>query len=343
MRSALFVAALAFACGGVGCGSSTAGRTPEPAASRPATCPGGIDATFVQIQERELDYGREEWSKRLAELRALGIATVVLQFSGDERGAYDERTSGRRPVKSLFEAADVYGVQVYLGLFAEPSWPARFDVARAAAPPLGDPAQSVRLAELCRRHRSCVGFYLPEEIDDKTWGRRPDPDALRGFLERSAARLRELAPQRPLAAAPFYTGSLDPEAHAAFWSQLLKNRPLDVLMLQDGLGAGHATEDSIVGALSALHPAVTKSGVELWTVLEVFRLVHGPPRDDLPFEARPAPLEEVLTALARERRYAAKTAAFTVLNYMSPDRGPAAHALREQYRRWCERGARHKR
>ena len=309
---------------------------PRLAASSQPVCPGGIDATFVQIQANELEFGRKEWTAALGQLRSIGIATIVLQYSGDERGPFDGRASRRKPVESLLSAADAYGMGVYLGLYFEPSWPETFDVSTASAPPLDDPAASAWLAGLCRTHRACVGFYIPEEIDDRTWGHRNNPDELRHFLERSAAKLRELLPARPIAAAPFYTGHLSPQEHAAFWSALLQNRPLDALMLQDGLGVGRATIETASAALSALGPALDSVNVELWTVLELFHQLHGPPHDDLPFAAESGAFPNILAALSEERRYVRKTAAFAVLNYMNTDGDAGARTLHAQYRQWCE-------
>src|SRR6185312_5847891 len=105
----------------LGLGSLAAGCTaavgypghdsPELPRSPPrVACPGGFEATFVQIGERELSFGVPEWQRDLGLVRSIGIDAVILQYSGDERGAFDGRAPGREPVRALLDAAESLGV-----------------------------------------------------------------------------------------------------------------------------------------------------------------------------------------------------------------------------------------
>ncbi|WP_437940421.1 DUF4434 domain-containing protein [Sorangium sp. So ce341] len=303
-------------------------------------CPGGFESTFIQISERELGYGVAEWTRALVQLQPLGVTSIVLQYSGDELGPFDGRLPGKEPVRALLRAAEPLGIRVLLGLYLDPRWPKGVSVDIALPSPLDRPDAAAGLARTCAAAPACAGWYLPQEIDDATWSSAERTRSIRRFLSRAARELRRLSPGRPVAISPFFTGTLGPEEHARWWGELLSDRPVDVLMLQDGVGSGHGSAEAASRMLAALRPVTRARGVELWSTVELFRQVHGPPRDDLPFEAVPAELATVLRSTALERAAGARLVAFSVLDYMNPERGAAAARLFDGYAAWCrERGS----
>lgn len=301
---------------------------------RVGSCPQGFDATLVQPATRELGYDPADWARELRILRSLGLRTVVLQYSGDETGPYDGRIPGAAPVRALLDAAERFDIEVYLGLFSDPKWPSPAQ-AEILPPPLADPAQVRRLAALCGSSPVCAGWYLSQEIDDRSWAPPEARRRLRAFLGRAAQTLRGLAPTREIAIAPFFTGALPPDEHAHFWKDLLADRAVDVLMLQDGVGVGRATPERAAEYLDALRPVCRAAQVRLWSVVELFRQIHGPPHDDRPFAAEPASFEMVWRSLSAERLFVERAAAFAVLDHMHPRRGPAARKLYRDYADWC--------
>lgn len=301
---------------------------PEPLCSR------GFDATFVQLNDGQLHYGQSEWAKILDRFRDLGVRTVVLQYTGDEYGGYERRKSGASPVRDLLDVANAKGIDVFLGLYADPSWPSRFDL-DAPPPPLNDEPAAQTFGELCRDHSACTGFYIPQEIDDSTWALEPKRSLLRSWLERTSAQLRELAPGRLIAIAPFYTRALSPEDHASFHADLLRNRPVDIVMLQDGIGSGHGSVESLGPRLSAMRTSLESRSIRLYSVVELFDQESGPPRDELPFSARPAAFGRVYQALRAQMPHVDRIVAFSVLDYMAPEKSQEASALHREYLRYC--------
>lgn len=315
---------------GIGCSAA-----PRPEPVYPArTCPRGFDASFVQLGRRELAFDEAAWRRALSLLRAVGVDLVIVQFTGDQDGAFDGR-GGHAPVRALLAAAAGMHMKVFLGLDRDPTWP---DPAAATrpAPPLGDRARIRALAALCAGSAACAGWYLPQEIDDATWTGREA--VLRAHLVRTAAALRRVAPGRPIAIAPFFAGSPDPAAHARFWDALLAERSVDIVALQDGIGSGRATAEIAAGYLDALRPVVAARGVELWSVVELFRQEHGPPVDARPFAAVPMHPATLRASLAAERPLARRIVAFSVLDYMDPARGGAARRLYDDYAANCNPG-----
>lgn len=340
-RSAAFTLALGM-LGSVStarCGAVDAlqGATSSPLAELP--CPGGLEATFIQIGPREIEHGVAEWERDLGLLRSLGIRRVILQYSGDEHGPFDKRPGGAAPVGALLRAASAIGTSVVLGLHLDPRWPGAFPAGSALPPPLDRPAEMDALVEACTSSASCVGWYLPEEIDDSTWASPERTFALRGFLARAAGALRARTPGMQIVISPFYTGHLDPGAHARWWGELLVDRPVEVVMLQDGVGSGHGSAEVAREMLAELAPVAASRKVAVWSVVELFAQIHGPPRDALPFEAAPAEVDTVRRSLELERAAGVPLAAFAVLNYMDPSRGPAAARLHDGYAAFCEEQA----
>lgn len=321
---ALCMGILSFAC-------SRSTGTLEPA----YPCPGGIEATFIQLSQQDLTNGVPDWTRELGRLQSIGIRGAILQYCGDELGPFDGRVHGYAPVKDLLEAASTLGIGVLVGLYHDPRWPNTFPIDSELPPPLGRPTEMAALLSTCQASPACVGWYVPQEIDDLTWAAAERRALLRGFLDRTSQALRGLGPGRPIAIAPFYTGTISPGAHAQFWSELLADHPIDLLMLQDGVGSGHGDADKAAQMLGALLPATSQLGVELWSTLELFQQIHGPPRDALPFEAVPADFSTVKRSLQVEGATGVRLAAFSMIDYMNPERSEAATQLFDEYVAWC--------
>lgn len=288
----------------------------------PAPCDARFDGSFVQLrpEQRALDAGT--WSAELRVLLELGVRIVIVQYS---TGPGDE---------ALLAAASSLGIQVYLGLPHDPRWP-HYDAVYRGAPPLEDASATRALAERCASSPACVGWYISQEVDDATWSSAERTVALREHLARTSRSLRELAPGKHIAIAPFFTGVLAPDEYARWWSQLLEPGTVDVLALQDGVGTGRATPEIAGAYLAALRPALEPLHVELWAVAELFHQLHGLPIDDAPFAAIPIDIATLRHSLDIESRQAARIVAFSVLDYMDPRRGGEARRLHDDYANRC--------
>lgn len=295
-------------------------------------CPGGVDATFVQLHDEQLRWGRAQWVRAVADLRALGISTLIVQYTGDEHGSFAARYGGGS-LTHLLAVAGERGIDVWIGLDEAPSWP------RVAPPrfsPLSDARRAAALARLCASHASCAGFYLSPEIDDTTWSDRVSQ--LRARVRRSVSILRAHRPGARVSIAPFFTRRLGPAAYARFLVALLNGADIDVVMLQGGTGTGRASPADARMYYRALAPALRARGVDTWLVVELFDQTAGTPWDERPFAARPATIDVVRRALLADERALEHRVAFSVLDYMS-GADPRARRLRADYRAFCRRRA----
>lgn len=291
-----------------------------------------FDATFVQIGNEQRSFDEARWRDELAMLDALGVRFIILQFSGGEHGSYDGPQ--RTPVAALLAAAQTFDMQVLLGLHDDPDWPSDAATGRMA-PPLGDPHATRALAQLCATSAACAGWYIPQEIDDVTWAGDEATARLREHVSRTAQTLRELAPAKLIALAPFFTGTLSPAEYAQWWLDVLEPGTIDILILQDGVGTGRATPEVAGQYLAELGAALDGTGVQLWSVVELFRQLHGSPVDAEPFEAVPIDPATLRHSLAIETPLVERVVAFAVLDYMDPRRGGAARRLFQDYATRC--------
>lgn len=295
------------------------------------TC-AAFDATFIQLHSGQLAHDEADWHRELDLLRKVGVKLVVVQFTGDRHGPYDR--DGRAPVANLLAAAHAVGIKVMVGLHDDPTWPSD-DAVKRLPPPLADSSDAKALGELCRRSPACDGWYLSQEIDDATWSSPSRTAALRAHVAQTARVLRELAPGKRLALAPFFTGTLAPQQHAHWWISVLEPGAIDVLMLQDGVGTGRATPERAGAYLGKLRLPLAMIGVDLWSVAELFHQRHGAPIDERPFEAIPIDPDVLRKSLAVERPLVARVVAFAVLDYMNPKRSVRARALYRDYASRC--------
>ena len=299
-----------------------------------------LAGSFIQLAERELSLDRRGWQEEMALLRSLGAHTLVLQFTGDERGPFDRQRPERSPVRTLVQEAAAAGMRVWLGLHADRRWPHGFDFDRELPAPLADRDAAAELVRLCQETPACEGFYLSPEIDDDRG--LGDIRRVAAFLSRTTEVLCQQTPGKRISLAPSFTGRLSPQDHAAFWRPLLSADLIDVLMLRDGVGAGRASAKTARLYLESLRqviparPTSRRGPIELWSVVELFQQLAGPPRDDRPFVAQAAAFDVVVRSLIEEGAVADRLIAMSMLDYMDPRRGGRASHLYQQYRTWCQ-------
>ncbi len=297
-----------------------------------ASCSPQFHGSFIQINSSQFHYTAVDWTRELELLRSVSADTVVIQFTGDPGGAFDNRKADDRPVSALLNAASLLNMQVFLGLHHDPRWPHEAVASEGLPPPLDQSEVTDYLVSICRIHASCAGWYLPQEVDDQTWSSPQATIKLREFLRNARQTLARLDPGRPVAIAPYFTGKLEPAAHAQWWSTVLPSTGINIVMLQDGVGTRRASSREAADYLRDFRRVAEREHVRLWSVIELFSQVHGYPVDHEPFAAVPATYAQVRRSLLEEAPIVERMIAFTILDYMNPKRGRAAKTLYEAVR-----------
>ena len=246
-------------------------------------------------------------------------------------GATD--TEARDPIGTILSAAEQRDMLVWLGLSLDPNyWQGVFDPATSAA---ANTALMLELETLYGGSPSLAGYYLPEEIDDRSFVTATAHEAMIQYLSAMVTAAHDQA-GRPIMVAPYFGMAPDGEAYAAWWDTTLERAPIDVIAMQDGVGTRRTTAAEGVPVYAALAPVAAKHNVALWSDLEVFEQIHGWPVDDLAWQAQPARIETVVEQLTLEAPYVAKFVTFDFTHHMSPRLGGLAAELYSGYQEYLE-------
>lgn len=314
--------------------------------------------TFLQPTEALVARDDAAWDALFGEIAALGMKDVYLQWSAAD-GVYEEGVirwprSPAALAKRVLDVAAKHGLRAWIGLSYTDAWWQRIERSRSLESVtvylrrrlFVNEAAARDVAPVAVAHQAFAGWYVTEEIDDKNWLEPARRAAIAEYAGALARSLRALAPERPIAISGFATGFASPGTLASLWTSILEKGPIDVVLLQDGIGAGHLDEPELAMVLPSLRNAVTAAGRQLGMVVELFA-VNEPAVNatavkseatenetaEPKWSARPATLARIERQIALARRFATgPLVAFSVPDYMSPFAGGNAARLYSEYR-----------
>jgi len=329
-------------------GSATIAQ--EPAAStRSGPLHPKLEGSFIQLWRRHFAWTLADWSALLQDLEALGLSTLIVQWSRHDALRFDHPLQGSgqasSPLGRLARASLGRPLRLMLGLWHDPEWWRLAERQGAALRERldrwvdGALDQARALGPLARALPAFDGWYLTEEVDVRGWSPSARLHALGAALERLSTGLDRITPGSPLALSGFGDRRDSPEDGADFWSSLCHRAPrLDRLLLQDGIGVGHDDPNGWARRLRAVDQALERSSrpasrarPQLWAVVETFRQQS---QAGAPFRARPATLPE-LAAQLDAASFVAQRIAFSAPDYMVPSAGPLAARLHRDYRAYA--------
>jgi len=249
-------------------------------------------AVFFQPQLKDMEIPEQRWPQIFASARALGMDTLVIQWS-----AYGSVLTGAREeawlTQRVEEAASAQ-LKIVMGLYADPDMFAQLDSSN-------DLLEGYLLPYLEKNRRlaqrwsallppdQLVGWYLPLEIDDRRWR---DPKALEILTHYLTREVRQLSvvKEQPVYVSTFFRANMSPGGYREMLTDLHRKTGIQV-WVQDGRGTAPLSTNEINLYLRTLtdckQPAV--SGV----VYEVFKQT-GP---DQAFKAEALPLAQRKLAL----------------------------------------------
>lgn len=262
-----------------------------------------------------------EWRSEFHYMIKAGLDQMVLQWTADSKEMttiYPSRLAGYTQstkhdvVRRALETADLSGGQIYLGLQINDDWWTNYifdrlwlDNEAKAANALAD--------DLWHRygsHPSLTGWYLGFEVDN-VQSSPADWDNLVAFYQIVANHLHELTPGKPIVIAPFFDTQADLSSSQwqTMWEYVLKRSPIDVLALQDGIGAGQAKKTQLPEWFSAVRNAILNSRPQMrfWADTETF--IPG---------YEPMPIRSIVDDMCAEQPYVSNYLSFSFNHYMSP-------------------------
>ncbi|HVO76528.1 MAG TPA: DUF4434 domain-containing protein [Candidatus Bathyarchaeia archaeon] len=298
----------------------------ERAAPRPP-----ITGTFIQYQDWMMKLDEAAWRRELDAMRRAGISVVIVQWLQLDNASFiprDERAPD--PTRVILEYADTHDMRVYVGLSYADFWWKRLRDEQYLYRAFDRSAHVAREAwKRYGRHRSFSGWYLPQEIKEANY---PPQYIIRlhDFLKRLGDYCRSLSGGKPVAIAPAMLGLNSLDQIQREYTALLLGSGVDILILQDGIGArdwGPDLENQIAQHFSVVHNACRTAGVAMWSDVEIFR--HGA----TPAVSVPAPIARIRKQIAAEAPFVTSFVMFDFFHYMSPYRGEAQKRLYDDYLR----------
>jgi predicted enzyme related to lactoylglutathione lyase len=226
-----------------------------------------------------------DWRAGFSAMRAAGLTQAVVNHAVDASAGtarYPTALPGLKMVYATiplaFPNADLQGIEVYLGLQSSEDWwslstdPDWLASQAALANKIAD-----ELWSLYGSQPSFKGWYLPFEADNVTFPTQVEWDLLAKFYAAMATHLHAIAPGKPVIIAPFFNpnaGGLDSAGWREMWASILKKAPIDIIALQDGVGAGNTTLADLPEWFQATKGAIADSGSKclLWSDTETFNI-----------------------------------------------------------------------
>lgn len=227
------------------------------------------------------DYSNQEFKNYYTKLKALGINSVIYQFSlvASKHEYYPSGLSWATYPnhQELYKKANKYsqeiGLNLYLALYYEYSdewWgtPDNVYLKRQASRCI---EVFEELEKLYGTNPRVKGYYLPHEIARHYWKNSNDMDRLiKNFLKPVTDYVHNNSSKK-IIASPFFNDELEsPEKLRLFINQLFANWQPDIVALQDGIGVEHATLNNVAQYLRVVAEEVKKKHIEYWTNIELF-------------------------------------------------------------------------
>lgn len=292
-----------------------------------------LHGTFIQYQPWMLELDAEEWHAELDAMRRAGLDTLVIQWLEADSQRYFGSDTAVDPTAIILDYADAHGMCVFLGLSHVKKW---FVWPKEGQFPDALVARNAAFAQQVWQHygkrRAFAGWYIPQEI--MLWGiPRVWLTLLTDYLQRVSTTCKEFSGGKPVAIAPYFDGKAPPETVGRDLARLLGDSGIDIVMLQDGVGARGWDDDveRVRPYFRACRDACLEMGAELWSDLECFRLVRADPATGRKQGFVPADAERIGRQLAAEAPFVERFVTFDFFHYMSPQRGPAQEKLFKDY------------
>ena len=156
-----------------------------------------------------------------------------------------------------------------------------------------------------------AGWYIPDEIDDRTWLDPGKRAVLKKYLAETVGLLKARRPGSKVAVSGFSNSFADPDLLASFWAGVIKGSGINLLLFQDGVGEGKVALENIGLYYQALDRAVREAGAQLGAVVELFSLTP----DGRRLPAMVGRIREQIAAATRLTSF--PVVAFSIPDYMS--------------------------
>ena len=312
------------------------------------TTPKALTGTFLQLFGKD-NWSEAQWDEFLTEIKDVGMNTLIVQYTAFKNPSNDitwfnsantfTATKSKNTLQRLLASAGRKAIEVHIGLhFDDTYWQHQTDVAWLQTQANYCIAIAEEIQAQFGTHVAFKGWYIPHEPEPNAYNTDEKVRLFREhFVDRISNRLHQLN-NKPVSIAAFWNSSLStPEQLQHFMAELSKSN-LQIIMLQDGVGAQHVTLERLASYYEAAQRGLFEENKNykgvFWSDLETFASPNG----QYPFE--PATFDRVKqqleTALSIPK--VSKIVSFHYFDDMStksPHKAKA-DALREAYKNYIK-------
>ena len=314
----------------------------------PQLNPKALTGTFLQLFGKD-DWSEAQWDEFLTEIKDLGMNTLIVQYTAF-KNPYNNitwfnsantftATKSKNTLQRLLASAGRKAIEVHIGLhFDDTYWQHQTDVAWLQTQANYCIVIAEEIQAQFGRHTAFKGWYIPHEPEPNAYNTDEKVRLFREhFVDRISNRLHQLN-NKPVSIAAFWNSSLStPEQLQHFMAELSKSN-LQIIMLQDGVGAQHVTFNRLASYYEAAQRGLFEENKNykgvFWSDLETFASPNG----EYPFH--PATFDRVKqqleTALSIPK--VSKIVSFHYFDDMSTKSPHKAKAdtLREAYKNYIK-------
>ena len=304
----------------------------------------GLDGSFLQMDNTNTIWSLSRWGQELAYMRTVNMNTVITGSAVFETNAYYPGCSlpgvtvQGQQLDKILTIADTTGMTVYLGLYYDGSWWSN-EANTTYLTTITNKNKTIidELWSLYSTHPSWKGWYIVTETDNWTTRIESDRQKLVTYYLRPVSDYcHSKTPAKKVGLAPFFNYSLpmNPTDWKGWWiSTLSEVTSLDIIMLQDGVGAQALNYssvssyfNSVTAYFNAVKQATDSTGRILWSDLEIFKTISSSP-----WAAIPASISTITAQLAIEQPYVANFTCWEFPYYMGPLQGTTQAQLYSDY------------
>jgi hypothetical protein len=316
---------------GIRCARLSRGKTTKAKANKlTATVKKGLDGAFIQLWPEMLTQMNEaQWRQVLESMRAAGLRVIIVQYLRHNDTDLFPAPGKFDPTDLIMSYADGHpGTQIFLGLGYNTAWYTDWGNAEF----LGSLARKnsaladTAWARYGSRHASFAGWYLPQEMWNENYTGEQVKNLRELYYAVVSRHCKGLAADKPVAVAPFFnpnpefigtteTPAQNAERFARLYAEFLTGSDIDIVMLQDSVGARKLEvpdfDAKVRPYFDAFNRLCAPKLKEFWADLEAYKLLPGD-------ERRPAEPERFNKQVEMFAPLVKTAVAFDFFHYMNP-------------------------
>ena len=291
-----------------------------------------IEGSFLQLDSSTILWDNNQWLKELTYMQKLGMNVVIVQYMVDNDQAFYPtklewiRPLQQEPLEAILSVCDSLNIEVFVGDRYE--WNFKFHDSTyflTAAFKINKIIEE--LWERYGRHKSFKGWYIAQEYSNEK--RFVEKQVYLSQFLRSIAEKCHTISGKPVAIAPFFFPQ-DTNTFKEFYTYILREGQIDIIMLQDGIGSRNCDLINDIPVYFNIMSSICNMldpPREFWADLEIFDTV----KENV---LVPADIERIIAQILVEKLYASKIVCFEFNHYMSPLKGEEQQMLYNKYKKY---------